>query len=92
MFPISRPTVKKNVPTVIFLAQEEKKKKKKKSATDPGQSQFFIYVRQIICPYQFSDIASLHCSFIYFQYGGTFTSQSEHIRADFFEACSHISA
>ena len=52
----------------------------------------YVYVRYIICLYQFLDILGLHCLFIYFQYGCTLTSQTEHISADYFEGCSHISA
>ena len=78
MFPISRPTVKKCADCNFFLAYEEKKIRDR-LRTIP----VFIHVRYIICVYQFSNIVSLHRSFIYFQYGGTLTSQTEHISVDY---------
>ena len=49
----------------------------------------FIYVGDIICPYQFLDIVGLNRLFIYFQYGGTLTSQTKHISSDYFNFVIH---
>ena len=67
-------------------------RKKKLIRNQPRTIAVFIHLRYIICLYQFSNIVGLHRLFIYFQYGCTLTSQTEHISAVYFEACCHISA
>ena len=72
----------------LIFSHEEKNLIRERPRTIP----VFIYIRYIICSYQFLDIVGLNHSFIYFHYGCTLTSQTEHISAVYFEACSHISA
>ena len=83
---------KKNAPTVIFFffCTWRKKQNKKKTCDRPLTIPFFIYVCYIICPYQFSDIVSLHRLLIYFQYGCTLTSQTEHISGLFRSMQPHL--
>ena len=65
----------------FFLCTRRKKLIRNRPRTIP----VFIYVCYIICPYQFLDIVGLHRLFIYFQYGCTLTSQTEHISAVYFK-------
>ena len=73
---ISQPTVKICADCNFFCTQ-----RKKKIRDWPRTIPVFIYIRYIICLYQFSDIVGLHRLFINFQYGCTLAIQTEHISA-----------